>query len=98
MPARLGWPAGRAVMDLKALGARLRSLREAAGLSQEALAARAGVSQRAVSSWELALREPGWLAVLALARALGVQTTAFERGPARAGRPPAAKKGKGKAK
>ena len=34
------------------LGNRIASLRKAAGLSQEALAAKLGVSRQAVSKWE----------------------------------------------
>jgi transcriptional regulator with XRE-family HTH domain len=72
--------------------ARLKELREAAGLSQKALADRAGLSQRAVSHWEQGIREPGWSNVLALARALGVDCRAFDQKPAprpetRPGRP-----------
>ncbi|HEY8506369.1 MAG TPA: helix-turn-helix transcriptional regulator [Gemmataceae bacterium] len=62
--------------------ARLRELRELAGLSQKELAERSGLSQRAVSHWEQGLREPMWSNVLALAAALGVPITAFLEPPA----------------
>jgi transcriptional regulator with XRE-family HTH domain len=62
--------------------ARLKELREAAGLTQKELADRAKVSQRAVSHWEQGLREPGWAAVLTLAEVLGVDCTAFTQAPA----------------
>src|SRR5262245_25483855 len=99
-------------MNLRTFAARLKELREAAQWSQKQLAEAAGVSQKAVSNWEQGEREPGWLAVLALARALGVDCRAFEQEPAeipepRRGRPPKAqpptepppgRKGKGKPK
>ena len=80
-------------MDLKTFAARLKELREAAGLTQKQLADRADLSQRAISAWEQAEREPGWLAVLALAKALSVNCLAFEQEPGsvpepRRGRPP----------
>lgn len=58
-------------------GPRLRRLRLAAGWTQAALAARAGVSRRAVIKWERGEREPSWPAVVALARALGVGVERF---------------------
>jgi putative transcriptional regulator len=57
--------------------ARLKGLREAAGLTQRELAEKAGVAQRTVSSLEQALYEPVWSTALALAEALGVQVQAF---------------------
>jgi transcriptional regulator with XRE-family HTH domain len=86
--AEAGWLAGR-----------LRELRAAAGLTQRALAERAGVSQRGLAQWEIGRREPGWRSVLALAGALGVDCTAFARPPGKLpppkrGRPP---KGRGAA-
>jgi transcriptional regulator with XRE-family HTH domain len=62
---------------------RLRALREAAGLTQRELAARAGLGLRTVGNLEQGLREPAWATVLALAAALGVDCTAFTTaGPA----------------
>ena len=46
-------------MDKRTFGARLKELREGAGLSQKALAAKAGVSQRNIANWELGLRRRG---------------------------------------
>ena len=64
-------------------GARLKQLREAAGLSQAALAGRAGLHPFGVAKIEQGLRSsPGWDTVLALARALGVGVAAFEEGTA----------------
>ena len=58
-------------------GARLRELREQAGLTQQQLADKCGVKWEAVSRWERGTREPGWSNVVALAEALGVECTAF---------------------
>ncbi len=79
-------------MDPKVFGARLKELRERAGLTQKGLADQAGISQRAVSHWEQGLREPSWSNVLALAEALGVDCKVFQETPAdrpepRRGRP-----------
>ena len=61
-----------AVTDLP-FGARLRRLREAAGLTQEELAARAGLSRNAVGALERGLRKrPYPHTVRSLARALGL--------------------------
>ncbi len=56
---------------------RLRELREKSGLSQAELANRAGLHRFGVSKLELGLREPTWATVQAIARALGVDCTAF---------------------
>ena len=74
-------------MDLKMFGARLKELREAAGLSQKQLAEKSGLSQGGVAHWEKGIREPGWLAILALAKALDVDCKAFEEEPEDAGEP-----------
>jgi transcriptional regulator with XRE-family HTH domain len=79
-------------MDPKLFGARLKELREQAGLTQKALADKAGISQRAVSHYEQGLHDPTWTSVLALATALGVDCLAFQQPPAevpepRRGRP-----------
>jgi transcriptional regulator with XRE-family HTH domain len=73
--------------------ARLREMRESAGLTQEQLADRAGVKRDAVARWEAGKREPGWSSVLALCQALGVSCEAFTKEPApregaAPGRPP----------
>jgi len=57
--------------------AALKRLREEAGLSQAALAERAGLNVFGVAKIEQGLREPGWATVLKLAAALGVECTAF---------------------
>ena len=65
-------------MDASArFGTRLRELRSKAGLTQHELAEKAGISQSAIAHWEKDEREPKWSAVLALAKALGVDCNAF---------------------
>jgi transcriptional regulator with XRE-family HTH domain len=56
---------------------RLRGLREAAGLSQYALAKKSGLSKQALSNLEAGNREPTWQTVQLLATALGADCTAF---------------------
>lgn len=76
---------------------KLRQLREAAGLSQEALARAMGMSVGIVRDYEQGRKEPSMRSVFKLARALGVDCRAFEMedaGPAEAA--PAKKKGKRK--
>jgi transcriptional regulator with XRE-family HTH domain len=62
---------------------KLKRLREAAGLSQPELAARAGMNQYGVAKLEQGVREPSWATVQALAAALGVSCEAFMDRPAR---------------
>ena len=69
-------------MSPEAFAAKLKELREQAGLTQKQLAERAGVAQRTVSSLEQGLYEPVWSTALALAAALGVDCTAFTQEPA----------------
>lgn len=45
-------------MDAAAFGRQLRGLREAAGLSQDALAALVGVSKTTIQNWEAGLAVP----------------------------------------
>jgi transcriptional regulator with XRE-family HTH domain len=66
-----GWPPS-------GFGARLREVRERAGLSQAQLAERAGCNLFTVSKIERGLHEPAWPLVRALARALGVGCGAFD--------------------
>jgi transcriptional regulator with XRE-family HTH domain len=75
---------------------RLARLRDAAGLSQYALAKRSGITKQAVSRLEKGEREPSWETVQRLALALGVDCRAFtdpdlklppEAPPAKRGRP-----------
>ena len=53
------------------MGTRLKSLREAAGLSQVKLAAAAGVSPRALQNWEYGTRTFDFEAAVKLSQALG---------------------------
>lgn len=57
---------------------RLKELREKAGLSQKALAEKAGLALSAIGHLEQGLRMPAWETVRDLARALGVSCSAFE--------------------
>lgn len=57
--------------------ARLRGLRERAGLTVQGLAEAAGVTRQAVHNYEAGDRRPTWGAVQALAAALGVTTDEF---------------------
>lgn len=82
-------------MSKQTFARRLKQLREAASLTQQQLAERAGLNQYGVAKLEQGVREPGWSTVQALARALSVNCSAFEseedapaEGPARPrGRP-----------
>lgn len=56
---------------------KLKGLRKAAGLTQEALARRAGVPLPSLRGHEQGQRVPSWASVCRLARALGVPTDAF---------------------
>lgn len=55
------------------VGANIRRLRKAAGLSQEALAARAGLAMRYVSGVERGEENPSLRSLVALAEALDVR-------------------------
>lgn len=65
MPRHGGWPA-------TGFAARLRALRERAGLSQAELGHQAGIHPQTITKLEAGVIEPGWPVVLLLARALGV--------------------------
>jgi transcriptional regulator with XRE-family HTH domain len=73
-----GLAKGREVSDKHlAFAERLKGLREAAGLSQYALAKRSGLTKQALSRLELGEREPTWVTVQLLAAALGVDCREF---------------------
>jgi transcriptional regulator with XRE-family HTH domain len=78
----LGW-----VMD-DDFAARLKELRENAGLTQGQLAEKAGLSKGGIANLEQGIREPSWGTVQALAAALGVDCLAFTSPPADAGKVP----------
>lgn len=63
---------------MASVGGRLRELRAAAGLTQEELAGRAGVSLAAVRNYEQGKREPSWRAFLDLCKALGAEPMSFD--------------------
>jgi transcriptional regulator with XRE-family HTH domain len=74
-------------------GARLRELREAAGLTQQQLADKVGCTWQTVSRWERGQAEPGWTQILAISESLNISCEEFrkepaEREPSKAGRPP----------
>ena len=72
-------------MAAEHFGARLRELREAAGLSRKDLAERAGMkSEGGIRNLEQGVNGPTWETVLALAKALGVDCTAFAEEPTEA--------------
>ncbi len=83
----------------KGFADRLRELREATGMSQYALARKAGISKQAMSHLEAGRNDPSWETVQRLALALGVDYEALadpgltlpEVKPAKMGRPPKAK-------
>jgi transcriptional regulator with XRE-family HTH domain len=62
---------------LRALGSRIRTLREAKGWSQEELADRAAVDRSYMSGIERGVRNPSALKLADLARALGVPTASL---------------------
>jgi transcriptional regulator with XRE-family HTH domain len=68
-------------MDLETFAERLKTLRQSAGLSRKQLAEQARLTERAITAWEQAYREPGILAVCALAEALGVEVAALLEEP-----------------
>jgi transcriptional regulator with XRE-family HTH domain len=68
---------GRGDFPETGFGGRLKALREAAGLSQEQLAHRAGCSTFTVSRLERGTQDPAWPLVVALAKALGVTPNDF---------------------
>ena len=69
-------------MELETFAAKLRVLRQKAGLSQESLAVRLGVSAQSVSKWENAANWPEAALILPLARLLGVSADELLTGPA----------------
>src|SRR5262245_14022213 len=80
-------------MSAEWFAARLRELREQAGLTQKELAERVGTTVRNVSRLETGTQEATWPTVVALARLFGVSCDAFLQQPAslpmpQRGRPP----------
>ena len=66
---------------MNAVAENLKTLRTAAGLTQEELAARLSVTRQAVSSWETGRSEPDIDTLLAIAEALDTDVSALIYGP-----------------
>lgn len=64
-------------MTTQTLGERIRAARQAAGLSQEKLAERLGLTRQAVTKWETGQSAPSTENLLRLAEVLGVPVTAL---------------------
>src|SRR5947208_2088838 len=82
-------------MEDRSFGARLKELREEAGLTQPELAERAGMNRFGIAKIEQGVSEPSWDSVVKLCGALGVTCDAFMQSPAslpspKRGRPPKA--------
>jgi len=88
---------------------RLKELREKGGMTAQQLCDRAGCHAMTISKLERGAQEPAWPLVLALAKALGVEVTAFvviepiqareeaQKPPGKAAGRPAGKRSAGKA-
>lgn len=63
--------------ETSSFGRRLRVLREAAGLTQEELAARVNIPYQSIARYERGEVEPTWPRVITFAEALGVEVGAF---------------------
>src|SRR5262245_17656042 len=82
-------------MSAEHFAARLKELREQAGLSQKDLAGQVGLTVRQISRLETGAQTATWPTAVALAKALGVDCLAFLKEPAalpepKRGRPPKA--------
>ena len=91
---------GEVTVAEETFGARLRRLREDAGLTQQELADRISTHRMTIAKLEQNENGPTWTTVKALARALGTNCLAFEdtvepaegeKKPGRRGRPPRSK-------
>lgn len=65
-------------MPRKSFAEKLRELRRQRGLSQEDLAARAGIPEEAILQYEHGLKEPRWTRFIRLVRALEASVAEFE--------------------
>jgi transcriptional regulator with XRE-family HTH domain len=74
-------------MDAKHFAPRLKELRQQAGLTQPALAEKAGLSKAGIANLEQGRREPSLATAVALAAALSVDVTQLTRAPASSARP-----------
>ena len=71
---------GAMLVASPSFGARLKELREVAGLSMYELAKRSKVSAASLSRIEEGDRDPQWRTVVKLARALGIPVSDFDVG------------------
>jgi transcriptional regulator with XRE-family HTH domain len=76
-PAQEGVMAWKTATDV---GARIRQLREAAGLTQEQLAAKVGVTDQTISNYETGNSEPPRPKLVRLAEIFQISVTAFQEG------------------
>jgi transcriptional regulator with XRE-family HTH domain len=68
-------------MSAEHFAARLKELREQAGLTQQQLADRVGMSRFGIAQFEQGRNKPSLESAVALAEALGVECTAFLEAP-----------------
>src|SRR5687767_7441742 len=69
-------------MSAEWFAGRLKELRTASRLTQKQLAETSGLKEGGIRDLEQGRRNPSWETVLALAKALGVDCTAFTQPPA----------------
>jgi transcriptional regulator with XRE-family HTH domain len=82
-------------MSAEWFAARLKELRDQAGLTQQDLGERAGLSKAGIADLEQGRRRPAWETVVALCKALAISPDTFLQPPSgdhepRRGRPPKA--------
>jgi HEAT repeat protein/transcriptional regulator with XRE-family HTH domain len=70
-------------MNARNFSARMKELRESAGLTQRELADKINTTVRNISRLETGVQEPTWPTVVAIALALGVSCEAFLQAPAK---------------
>lgn len=63
--------------EAKLVGANLRAIREARGMSQTDLYKKSGIAQNQISRWETGKQLPELLSLRALARAIGCEVHDF---------------------
>jgi transcriptional regulator with XRE-family HTH domain len=73
-------------VSLRALGAEIRALREAKGLSQERLADVAGLHRNFIGLIERGQRNPTFLTLVAISTKLGLPLSALMEGAEKRGR------------
>ena len=67
-------------MDITTMGERIKELRKGAGMTQEELGNKIGVSAQAVSKWESGISDPSTANLFALADLFGVPADEMLRG------------------